>query len=101
MQGCSRRRAQTSCRKGRGGFSTSQRVNRTPPLQSHNPFDVLDIEQIIDPSISTSDCVKDVQTPPIPATRRKRIRAWERSLPKKYIIAAICKWRSGYHDHPP
>src|ERR1700723_2684943 len=88
-KGCSRRGARTRRRKGGGGFSTSQRVNRTPPLQSHNPFDVLDIEQIIDPSISTSDCVKDVQTPPIPATRRKRIRAWERSLPKKYIIAAI------------
>src|SRR6202142_1860571 len=60
-----------------------------PPLQSHNPFDVLDIEQIINPSIFISDCVKHVQTPPIPVTHRKRIRAWERSLPKKYIIAAI------------
>src|SRR3981189_2064619 len=75
-------------RGDRRGFCSTQQVNSTPPLSSHNRYTCLVVDQCED-ATSVSDCVKVVPQPSFPPLKTARIRLanWERRLPKRFIIA--------------
>jgi hypothetical protein len=60
-----------------------------PSLPSHNRYTCLSIDEISEPSADESDCVKAVQEPQPPKSRKLiRLAGWECRLPHKYIIAS-------------
>src|SRR3979490_1717207 len=75
-------------RGDRRGFCSTQRVNSTPLLSSHNRYTCLVVDQCED-ATSVFDCVKVVPqpSPPPPKTARIRLANWEHRLPNKLVIA--------------
>jgi hypothetical protein len=65
-------------------------VNNMPPLNSHNRFACLEVDNPIEPLICITDSTEVMHTtshPPIP-NWRSQLPAWERWLPIIYVVAA-------------
>jgi hypothetical protein len=67
-----------------------QRVNSMPPLSMHNQYTCLQVDTTIEPAMCEIENAKVIQTishPPTP-NRCSCLQAWERRLPRTYVIAS-------------